>query len=73
MKEWQQHIYYIAGADIDTVSKSAFCEKLHKKGLEILYLVDPIDEYAMQQVSGVARTKTSEERIDELGMQQIRS
>ncbi|GMI16912.1 hypothetical protein TrLO_g7074 [Triparma laevis f. longispina] len=51
MKEWQQHIYYIAGADIDTVSKSAFCEKLHKKGLEILYLVDPIDEYAMQQIT----------------------
>eukprot|EP00519_Triparma_laevis_P012159 CAMPEP_0182503768 /NCGR_PEP_ID=MMETSP1321-20130603/15948_1 /TAXON_ID=91990 /ORGANISM="Bolidomonas sp., Strain RCC1657" /LENGTH=818 /DNA_ID=CAMNT_0024708991 /DNA_START=49 /DNA_END=2505 /DNA_ORIENTATION=- len=51
MKEWQQHIYYIAGADIETVSKSAFCEKLHKKGLEILYLVDPIDEYAMQQIT----------------------
>ena len=30
MKEWQQHIYYIAGADIETVSKSAFCEKVRK-------------------------------------------
>jgi len=50
MKEWQQHIYYIAGPDVETVHSSAFCEKLHAKGLEILYLVDPIDEYAMQQI-----------------------
>ena len=32
------------------VSSSPFLETLRKKGIEVLYMVDPVDEYATQQL-----------------------
>ena len=47
MKDKQEHIYYIAGASIDEVEKSPFVERLLKKDYEVLYLTEPVDEYAV--------------------------
>ncbi|XP_074593939.1 heat shock protein 90 Gp93 [Brevipalpus obovatus] len=47
MKEKQEHIYYIAGSSYDEVASSPFVERLLKKGYEILYLTDAVDEYCI--------------------------
>merc|ERR1712113_1292770 len=44
LKEGQNDIYYITGESIAAVSSSPFLESLRKKGIEVLYMVDPVDE-----------------------------
>ena len=50
MKEGQKEIFYITGESRASVAASPFIESLRKKGYEVLYLVDPIDEYMVQQM-----------------------
>merc|ERR1712021_164554 len=67
MKEGQNDIYYITGESIACVSSSPFLEALRKKGLEVLYMVDPVDEYAVQQLKefdGKKLKSTTKEGLD---------
>jgi len=50
MKEGQKDIYFITGESKASVATSPFVETLKKKGYEVLYMIDPIDEYVIQQL-----------------------
>jgi molecular chaperone HtpG len=50
MKENQKDIYFITGENKDQVANSAFVERVKKRGFEVVYMTEPIDEYCVQQL-----------------------
>ena len=50
MKEGQDAIYYIAGEDKEQVARSPQLEGFRAKGIEVLLLTDPIDDFWIQSV-----------------------
>jgi len=50
MKPNQKHIYFITGESKEQVSNSSFVESVKKRGYEVVYMTEPIDEYVVQQM-----------------------
>lgn len=48
--EWQSDIYFLAGESMESIMKSPFLEVATRKGIEVLLLDEPIDEYVMQHL-----------------------
>tara|TARA_B110001469_G_scaffold124747_1_gene138951 strand:- start:1220 stop:3553 length:2334 start_codon:yes stop_codon:yes gene_type:complete len=51
MPENQSEIYYITGQSLEAVRNSSFVEGVTKKGFNVLYMTEPIDEYVLQQLT----------------------
>ncbi|EUB59404.1 Endoplasmin [Echinococcus granulosus] len=58
MKEGQEHIFYVAGQNIDEVKTSLFVERIKRLGFEVIYFTEPMDEYVMQSLHEVMGKKT---------------
>jgi molecular chaperone HtpG len=50
MKPDQKDIFFITGESKQAVANSPFIESLKKRGYEVVYMIDPIDEYVIQQL-----------------------
>uniref|UniRef100_A0A8C2H0A3 Heat shock protein 90, alpha (cytosolic), class A member 1, tandem duplicate 2 n=1 Tax=Cyprinus carpio TaxID=7962 RepID=A0A8C2H0A3_CYPCA len=66
MKENQKSIYYITGESKDQVAHSAFVERVCKRGFEVLYMTEPIDEYCVQQLKDFdGKSLVSKKKMEE--------
>ena len=50
MKDKQDVIFFMAGASLEEVKNSPFVERLLRRGYEVLYLTEPVDEYCIQSL-----------------------
>jgi molecular chaperone HtpG len=56
-------IYYLAGSDLAILKSSPFIEKCNKKGYEVIFMTEPIDEYVMQQVKEYTHKTDDKESV----------
>ena len=50
MPEGQKAIYYISGESLDSIRDAPFMEQLQKRGYDVMLMVEPMDEYCMNQI-----------------------
>jgi len=57
MKEGQTNIYYMTSDSVKSIQNSPFLDYFKSKEYEVLYLVDPLDEYITQQLKDYKEKK----------------
>ena len=50
MPESQKQIYYQAGTDLASIKKSPNLEIFRRRGIEVIFLTDAVDEFAIQSL-----------------------
>lgn len=50
MKDGQSQIYYVGGFDVRTIEKNPNLDAFRSRGLEVLYLLDPVDEFVLNHL-----------------------
>ena len=50
MPEGQKEIYFLGGPDRQTIEKNPALEIFRKKDFEVLYLLDPMDEFVIDHL-----------------------
>ncbi len=61
----QTKIYYLSGADFASIAKSPNLEIFRRRGIEVLYLTDPVDEFALKALGSYqGKTLTSIDSAD---------
>jgi len=69
MQEGQKYIYYALGENIQTLDKLPQAEVVREKNYEILYLMDEIDEFAIQSLRTYNEKEFCSVTNDDLGIE----
>ena len=69
MKEDQKYIYYACGDTVQKVALLPQTEAVHDRGYEILYLTDPIDEFAVRVLEKYGEKEFRSVSADDLGLE----
>ncbi|KQJ90629.1 heat shock protein 90-5, chloroplastic [Brachypodium distachyon] len=68
MPDSQKAIYYIATDSLQSAKTAPFLEKLVQKDIEVLYLIEPIDEVAIQNLQTYKEKKFVDISKEDLGL-----
>jgi molecular chaperone HtpG len=68
MKESQKNVYYITGESLNAVENSPFIDKLKRLEYEIIYMIEPIDEYIIQHITEYDSKKLINVSKDDLAL-----
>ena len=70
MPEGQKSIYYLSGENIKSIENSPFLEQLNKRGHEVLFMTEAIDEYMLQQFKDFKEKTLVDVSKEDLGLEQ---